>query len=419
MTDQTPETTAGEVVTYTPAPAPLARVDMRDRVTDSWTSVLADVADLATKIAQTEFVPQSLRGSVPKVAAAVLHGRELGLPPMTALSSVHVINGKAGISAEVMRSLILQAGHEFQVRESSSVRCVMQCRRRGQDEWSTFSYTMQEAQQAGDAKKNANYQSRPADMLLARCTTRMARVMFADVIHGMRSTEELEDMSEDQPVVTGEVRVQQAPARTVRRETKREQPRTTTYPVAPDAPADGSYKVGATDQGSSGPHVHVDTADEPETAEEQPARTVRRQTRREQPRGRTRPSGAGVGEAPPAGTPQGEESPSGEESTPADDRGIDPTVPSPDEATTSRGPKITPAQRTQLQMHMKRLGVEDRDERLYWTGVAAGRGDQAVESTNDLTQDEASDAIDRLGRLRDRDALEAMGAALGGDTDGE
>lgn len=397
MTDQTE--TSGELVTYQPAPAPVARRDMRNPATDSWTEVVRATSILAEQICQTEFVPAGLRGSAAKVTAAMLYGRELGLAPMGALGAVHVIKGKAGLYAETMRGLILQAGHQIRVHESTSSRCVLQARRAGDDEWSTFSYTMDEAKRAGDVAQNQNYQTRPAEMLLARCTTRMARAIFADVIHGLRSVEELEDMGPDTDARTGEVQVQQQPARTAQREPRREQPRAVEGRAAQTA---------------------ADTAGEPSSAEQEPARTVRRQTRREAPRGRTRPSGDGAGEAPPAGTPQGEGSPSGEESTPADDRGIDPTAPSPDEATTTaRGPKITPAQRTQIQMHMKRLGIDDRDERLYWTGVAAGRGDQAVESSNELTQDEASDAIDRLGRLRDRDALEAMGAALSGDTEGE
>ena len=70
--------------------------DVARRDTDSWTDVVADVARLAEMIHSTEFVPASLR-SAPKVAAAILYGRELGLPPMTALGSVNVIQGRASL----------------------------------------------------------------------------------------------------------------------------------------------------------------------------------------------------------------------------------------------------------------------------------------------------------------------------------
>ena len=116
-----------------------AAVDLRQAATDSWTEVVRDVILLAENIASTEFGPPSLRGSVPKTTAAVLYGRELGLPPMTALGGVHVIQGRAGISAELMRALILRDGHELHIAESTEIRCILRGRRRGQDEWTSAS----------------------------------------------------------------------------------------------------------------------------------------------------------------------------------------------------------------------------------------------------------------------------------------
>lgn len=88
---------------------PAAAPALINPTTDSWTAVLHDVVALAQNINQTEFVPKDLRGSAPKVAAAILHGRELGLPPMTSLAGVHVIQGRPGVSAELMRALIQQS----------------------------------------------------------------------------------------------------------------------------------------------------------------------------------------------------------------------------------------------------------------------------------------------------------------------
>ncbi len=179
----------------TPAVAPKAN----ELATDSWTKVLKDVVYLAENISQTEFVPKGLQ-STPKCAAAILYGRELGMPPMTALSSVHVINGRPGISAESMRALILGAGHEIQVVSSDSDRCVIKGRRAGEDEWQQTSYTMTEAQRAGDTAKNPNYKTRPAEMLVARATTRLARIVFPDVIRGIGSLEELQDLAAEATV---------------------------------------------------------------------------------------------------------------------------------------------------------------------------------------------------------------------------
>ena len=162
------------------------------RDTDSWTNVLGPVGDLSAKICNTEFVPKDMRNSPAKVAAAILFGREQGMAPMTSLQSIHVIQGRAGMYSETMRALILREGHELRFVESTDTRCVIAGRRRGEDEWTKVSYTMAEATKSGDTKKNPNYSTRPTEMLVARATARIARMMFADVIKGMSAVEEIE-----------------------------------------------------------------------------------------------------------------------------------------------------------------------------------------------------------------------------------
>lgn len=162
--------------------------------TDSWTAVLADVGKLANIISATEFVPNGLRGSAPKVAAAMLYGRELGLPPMTSLAGIQVIQGKPGLSAEMMRALILAAGHQLRIKQAEGT-CTIRARRRediGDDEaWQEFTFTRAQAQKAG--LKSEGWIKYEADMLLARATSRAARAMFADVTHGLHAVEELTD----------------------------------------------------------------------------------------------------------------------------------------------------------------------------------------------------------------------------------
>ena len=156
---------------------------------DSWTEVLADVADLASKIAGTPFVPDGLRGSVPAVAAAILSGRELGLGPMTSLANIHVIKGKPALSAALMRALILAQGHQLETVDISDTRAVVRGRRRGEAEWETAAFTADQARQA-----KIDLGGYPQDKLYARATSRLARRKFADVIAGMPySAEELED----------------------------------------------------------------------------------------------------------------------------------------------------------------------------------------------------------------------------------
>lgn len=172
--------------------------DLVRRNTDSWTDVLPAVGDLATKIAATDFVPDTMRGKPAVVAAAILYGRELGMEPMTALRSINVIKGKPALSAEAMRALILAAGHELRFVEMTATRCIVEGKRRGHDEPTRVTYTMDDAKKAGLAGQQ-QYSKMPRQMLSARATAELARLIFADVIGGLMSDIEMYETDETAP----------------------------------------------------------------------------------------------------------------------------------------------------------------------------------------------------------------------------
>jgi hypothetical protein len=178
---------------------------------DSWIGVVAPVGDLAQRIAGTDFIPTGLRGRVAAVAAAILTGRELHLPPMTALAHIHVVEGRPSLSAEMQRALVLKAGHELRIVETNSTRCVVDARRRGDDNQPTrVIWTMDDARKAGLAGRQ-NWQRHPRRMLQARATAEACRLVFPDVIAGLPAVaEELQDdHDQSEPAAV--------PARTARR----------------------------------------------------------------------------------------------------------------------------------------------------------------------------------------------------------
>lgn len=175
--------------------------DIVKRDTDGWAVVLPAVGDLATKIAQTEFVPDSLRGKPAAIAAAILYGRELGLEPMTSLRSVNVIKGKPALSAEAMRALVLAAGHDIRFQEMTSARCVIVGKRKGQDETTTVTFTMDDAKKMG-VGGGQQYSKMPRQMLAARATAELCRLIFADAIGGLQVDVEVDDETEAVATVT-------------------------------------------------------------------------------------------------------------------------------------------------------------------------------------------------------------------------
>lgn len=344
-------------------------------VTDSWTVVLEQVGDLATRIAGTDFVPTALRGSVAKVAAAILYSRELGIPPMTGLASVHVVGGRPGISAELMRALILQAGHELAIVDSTADKCRIEGRRAGNERWTVATFTMTEAARAGLTEDRRSkegkvtpsmYKVYPAEMLLARATTRLARMIFADVIHGMRSLEELQDME-----IVGDPVIDYSQTVTVSRASEGpvEEAPAAASGVGPAVSAKAGGGVARSGAAPSSPPV-------------------------ERKRPPLRPRGAQA-----AAAPEPEPEP-------------EPEPPAPEPAPESR-PAADVAQSdlfnravTVAVMHFGRLGVTDRDERIWTTQVLTGRPD--VTSTKDLSLAEVRGLAQQLEKLRDHDALEKL-----------
>lgn len=166
------------------------RPDLLDPVTDSWVASVSDVVRLSELICNTTFVPAGLRGSAPATAATILYGREIGIPPITALQTMHVVNGRVGMAAELLRARVYAAGHDLEILESTAAVCRMRGRRRGAETWTEVQWSKGDAQQAklgGDA-----WNKYPRAMLQARCSAELCRLVFPDVTHGMAALEELD-----------------------------------------------------------------------------------------------------------------------------------------------------------------------------------------------------------------------------------
>jgi hypothetical protein len=168
---------------------------------DGWVTVVQEVSRLASVICDTEFVPKNYRGNAAAATAAILTGRELGLPPMTALRHVQLVEGSATLSAEYKRARVLAAGHEFDVLEITTELCTVSGRRRGSHKPPTvITFTMQDARTAKLVKDRGAWTTRPRRMLFARAGTELCDFLFADVTNGLPTTELL---AEDGDGVSG------------------------------------------------------------------------------------------------------------------------------------------------------------------------------------------------------------------------
>ena len=95
-------------------------------------------------------------GTPQAVLETMLLGRELGLPAMAALRSIHIIEGKHSLSADLMVALVLKSGlaEYFQLIESTDKICTYETKRKGAPKMQTDSATQSRRRKAGWARVN-------------------------------------------------------------------------------------------------------------------------------------------------------------------------------------------------------------------------------------------------------------------------
>ena len=182
----------------------------------------------AEVLAKTDLVPKPLQGKPEAIVVIGVWGAEHGVPLMTAIQEVHIIENRPSPSAQLRLALIRRAGHEVRWVETSPTRAVIQGRRReyrnDPSGWTTVEYTLEMARQAGlldewaerwvdrrkqtwvvgddtgrrdvgeapdwvraavdagDVRSKDNWRKYPADMLRARAAAVLARMEFSDVM---------------------------------------------------------------------------------------------------------------------------------------------------------------------------------------------------------------------------------------------
>lgn len=167
-----------------------------------------EAANIAAKaVANSELIPDHLRGKVPDVLMAVDLARRLGMPPLHVLRSLYPIGGKIGWKAEFIIALARQGGWsiEYEVQETEpplqsggkkypnmSVCATLVHDQSGQRKVG-MRVTMQQAIDAGWAR-NPQYSHSAGLMLRYRAATFCIRLHEPGLLMGMHTTEELADV---------------------------------------------------------------------------------------------------------------------------------------------------------------------------------------------------------------------------------
>jgi hypothetical protein len=156
---------------------------------------------IADRIAKSPLIPDAYRGKPTEAAIAIMYGNEVGLPPMTSLQRVIVINGKPTLDAAAMTALIRSAGHSLS-GDATPTEATAVGKRLDTGDSMSVTFTMDDAKQAG-LVRSGPWTKFPKSMLWSRAVSQLARELFSDVLLGINYVpEELEAVEADRKPTT-------------------------------------------------------------------------------------------------------------------------------------------------------------------------------------------------------------------------
>lgn len=149
-------------------------------------------------------------GSPQAVLSTVMLGRELGLPAIASLRGVHSIDGRHALSAQTMVALVLKSGFAeyFEADDISDTAVTYVTKRKGARKEQRLTHTIEMARVAfvsgRDPKKveeaweKSGWGKNPVDMLVARASSRLARLVYPDIVGGLYTPEELREVRDSE-----------------------------------------------------------------------------------------------------------------------------------------------------------------------------------------------------------------------------
>lgn len=160
----------------------------------------SEMARFCRAIVNSGLAPKSFH-TPEQVMVAIQHGLEIGLPPMQALQSIAVINGRPTIYGDAALALAMAhpmwGGHEEsydQAKETATCKVWRFVRvDDSEPRMTTRTFSREDAKRAGLWGKSGPWTQYPARMLQMRARAFALRDTFPDAIKGVGITEEVRD----------------------------------------------------------------------------------------------------------------------------------------------------------------------------------------------------------------------------------
>ena len=151
---------------------------------------------ISHKLAESSLVPDEYRGKPEDIFVAVQMGHDVGLSPFQAVQSICVINGKPSIYGDGLIGLVRGSGKSEYITEvwdEEMKEATCTTLRKGEAQPVTRQFSMVDASLAGLNKK-AIWHKYPKRMCQMRARAWCLRDVYADVLKGLASAEEMQDV---------------------------------------------------------------------------------------------------------------------------------------------------------------------------------------------------------------------------------
>lgn len=154
-----------------------------------------EVFRIAKAVAASGLAPNGMR-SPEQITIAIMHGAEIGLPPMQAIQRIAVVNGRPAIWGDAVPAMLLASGFKIietmdGVEDARGATC---CVVRPDGTKIERRFTIGDAKIAGLWGKAGPWKQYPDRMLQMRARGFAARDGAADVLSGLYVAEELHDI---------------------------------------------------------------------------------------------------------------------------------------------------------------------------------------------------------------------------------
>lgn len=202
---------------------------------------------LAETLSKSQLIPKPFQGRPQDVVVAMMWSHTLGIPVVQGLQYIAVVNGKPSMYGDGMLAVVMASGQMNSIKEElkgsgDGLTAICQVTRKGIETPFIGSFSVEDAKRATLWDKQGAWKQYPKRMLKMRARAFALRDAFPDILSGIGSGEEQED------VITVQATETSAPERTA------------------EAPKMPRRKKASTEE------VHTDVVDvvENKTAQEEP-----------------------------------------------------------------------------------------------------------------------------------------------------